>query len=260
MNNLSDMKVTHKLAKDVKQDPSGRRGRGLQNGESIWPEDVELALLDGFHIFGNSDTVTDGKKRNTFLTRRNILIIDYIHEKTGKKRSVTQVSRRIQEMKRSGQIGKVQRRPAGKDDDCIAGQSGSSRLQASDGVIEWECDPVSVHASVSPSEENLIHGLLDDISSEASLQPNAGPSTTLLDQTMEPPPKENSVHAIPEDNFSSLLLVLPPGPALYNAMLTQPRPPIFAVFRFLFDGQSAVYKLPFPCEITEFTSPFSHGS
>ncbi|KAJ7453384.1 hypothetical protein FB451DRAFT_1281077 [Mycena latifolia] len=71
----------------------------LRGGETVWPLELEAALLEGLEKY-----VPDDSRETRMLgrfPRRNRFISDYIYEKTGKRRSAKQVGSRLQQLRES---------------------------------------------------------------------------------------------------------------------------------------------------------------
>ncbi|KAF7300768.1 TEA domain-containing protein [Mycena kentingensis (nom. inval.)] len=71
----------------------------LRGGETVWPLELEAALLEGLESY-----VPDDSRETRLLgrfPRRNRFISDYIFEKTGKRRSAKQVGSRLQQLRES---------------------------------------------------------------------------------------------------------------------------------------------------------------
>ncbi|KAF7289747.1 TEA domain-containing protein [Mycena indigotica] len=71
----------------------------LRGGETVWPLELEAALLEGLESY-----VPDDSRETRLLgrfPRRNRFISDYIYEKTGKRRSAKQVGSRLQQLRES---------------------------------------------------------------------------------------------------------------------------------------------------------------
>ncbi|KAJ7258204.1 hypothetical protein C8J57DRAFT_533622 [Mycena rebaudengoi] len=87
--------------KDVFQSVlQGRKSwKTLRGGETVWPLDLEAALLEGLENY-----IPDDSRETRMLGRfpkRNRFISDYIFEKTGKRRSAKQVGSRLQQLRES---------------------------------------------------------------------------------------------------------------------------------------------------------------
>ncbi|KAJ7050362.1 hypothetical protein C8F01DRAFT_1092544 [Mycena amicta] len=71
----------------------------LRGGETVWPLELEAALLEGLESY-----VPDDSRETRLLgrfPRRNRFISDYIFDKTGKRRSAKQVGSRLQQLRES---------------------------------------------------------------------------------------------------------------------------------------------------------------
>ncbi|KAJ7636223.1 hypothetical protein FB45DRAFT_717330, partial [Roridomyces roridus] len=71
----------------------------LRNGQTVWPLDLEAALLEGLQNY-----VPDDSRETRMLgrfPRRNRFISDYIFQRTGKRRSAKQVGSRLQQLRES---------------------------------------------------------------------------------------------------------------------------------------------------------------
>ncbi|KAF7300483.1 TEA domain-containing protein [Mycena chlorophos] len=71
----------------------------LRGGETVWPLELEAALLEGLEAY-----VPDDSRETRLLgrfPRRNRFISDYIFDKTGKRRSAKQVGSRLQQLRES---------------------------------------------------------------------------------------------------------------------------------------------------------------
>ncbi|KAJ7181332.1 hypothetical protein C8R43DRAFT_269700 [Mycena crocata] len=71
----------------------------LRGGETVWPLDLEAALLEGLENYQPDDS-RETRMLGRF-PRRNRFISDYIFEKTGKRRSAKQVGSRLQQLRES---------------------------------------------------------------------------------------------------------------------------------------------------------------
>jgi len=71
----------------------------LRGGETVWPLDLEAALLEGLENYQPDDS-RETRMLGRF-PRRNRFISDYIHAKTGKRRSAKQVGSRLQQLRES---------------------------------------------------------------------------------------------------------------------------------------------------------------
>ncbi|KAJ6605535.1 hypothetical protein DFH09DRAFT_1121526 [Mycena vulgaris] len=71
----------------------------LRGGETIWPLELEAALLEGLEKYHPDDS-RETRMLGRF-PRRNRFISDYIFDKTGKRRSTKQVSSRLQQLRES---------------------------------------------------------------------------------------------------------------------------------------------------------------
>ncbi|KAJ6477898.1 hypothetical protein C8R47DRAFT_644311 [Mycena vitilis] len=71
----------------------------LRGGETVWPLDLEAALLEGLEAYQPDDS-RETRMLGRF-PRRNRFISDYIFEKTGKRRSAKQVGSRLQQLRES---------------------------------------------------------------------------------------------------------------------------------------------------------------
>ncbi|KAJ6616810.1 hypothetical protein B0H10DRAFT_2219147 [Mycena sp. CBHHK59/15] len=78
----------------------GRKSwKTLRGGETVWPLDLEAALLEGLENYTPDDS-RETRMLGRF-PRRNRFISDYIFEKTGKRRSAKQVGSRLQQLRES---------------------------------------------------------------------------------------------------------------------------------------------------------------
>ncbi|KAJ7626793.1 hypothetical protein FB45DRAFT_54720 [Roridomyces roridus] len=71
----------------------------LRGGETVWPLDLEAALLEGLENYQPDDS-RETRMLGRF-PRRNRFISDYIFDKTGKRRSAKQVGSRLQQLRES---------------------------------------------------------------------------------------------------------------------------------------------------------------
>ncbi|KAJ7150452.1 hypothetical protein C8R43DRAFT_494687 [Mycena crocata] len=71
----------------------------LRGGETVWPLELEAALLEGLENYQPDDS-RETRMLGRF-PRRNRFISDYIFEKTGKRRSAKQVGSRLQQLRES---------------------------------------------------------------------------------------------------------------------------------------------------------------
>ncbi|KAJ6488849.1 hypothetical protein C8R45DRAFT_993011 [Mycena sanguinolenta] len=71
----------------------------LRGGETVWPLDLEAALLEGLENYQPDDS-RETRMLGRF-PRRNRFISDYIFQKTGKRRSAKQVGSRLQQLRES---------------------------------------------------------------------------------------------------------------------------------------------------------------
>ncbi|KAJ7766201.1 hypothetical protein B0H16DRAFT_387998 [Mycena metata] len=71
----------------------------LRGGETVWPLDLEAALLEGLENYQPDDS-RETRMLGRF-PRRNRFISDYIFEKTGKRRTAKQVGSRLQQLRES---------------------------------------------------------------------------------------------------------------------------------------------------------------
>ncbi|KAJ7610712.1 hypothetical protein DFH06DRAFT_1485457 [Mycena polygramma] len=71
----------------------------LRGGETVWPLDLEAALLEGLETYQPDDS-RETRMLGRF-PRRNRFISDYIFQKTGKRRSAKQVGSRLQQLRES---------------------------------------------------------------------------------------------------------------------------------------------------------------
>ncbi|KAJ6542507.1 hypothetical protein DFH09DRAFT_1173900 [Mycena vulgaris] len=71
----------------------------LRGGETIWPLELEAALLEGLEKYQPDDS-RETRMLGRF-PRRNRFISDYIFDKTGKRRSTKQVGSRLQQLRES---------------------------------------------------------------------------------------------------------------------------------------------------------------
>ncbi|KAJ7661756.1 hypothetical protein B0H17DRAFT_1144563 [Mycena rosella] len=71
----------------------------LRGGETVWPLDLEAALLEGLENYQPDDS-RETRMLGRF-PRRNRFISDYIFEKTGRRRSAKQVGSRLQQLRES---------------------------------------------------------------------------------------------------------------------------------------------------------------
>ncbi|KAF7345424.1 TEA domain-containing protein [Mycena venus] len=71
----------------------------IRGGETVWPLDLEAALLEGLEKYQPDDS-RETRMLGRF-PRRNRFISDYIFDKTGKRRSPKQVGSRLQQLRES---------------------------------------------------------------------------------------------------------------------------------------------------------------
>ncbi|KAJ6461923.1 hypothetical protein C8R47DRAFT_104122 [Mycena vitilis] len=71
----------------------------LRGGETVWPLDLEAALLEGLENYQPDDS-RETRMLGRF-PRRNRFISDYIFQKTGQRRSAKQVGSRLQQLRES---------------------------------------------------------------------------------------------------------------------------------------------------------------
>ncbi|KAJ6468496.1 hypothetical protein C8R47DRAFT_804791 [Mycena vitilis] len=72
----------------------------LRGGETVWPLELETALLEGLENYQPEDS-RETRMLGRF-PRRNRFLSDYIFQKTGKRRSPKQVGSRLQQLRESG--------------------------------------------------------------------------------------------------------------------------------------------------------------
>ncbi|KAJ7803387.1 hypothetical protein B0H13DRAFT_2493948 [Mycena leptocephala] len=78
---------------------SRKTWKSLRGGETVWPLELEAALLEGLEHYQPDDS-RETRMLGRF-PRRNRFISDYIFDKTGKRRSPKQVGSRLQQLRES---------------------------------------------------------------------------------------------------------------------------------------------------------------